>query len=142
MLFNGFRFYSESFTGAFSVFPPRPLALLGRNRSPADGITYWHRPHTSRTKLPIVFLHGIGIGLYPYVNFLDELKRHGKDADGEVGIIAIELLSVSFRITPRPFTSEEMRRAVLAILDHHGIHDFVLVSHSYVPLFAPLKKLH
>ncbi|KAG9499675.1 hypothetical protein J7337_008134 [Fusarium musae] len=75
--------------------------------SPAKRLTYWHRPHTSKTRLPILFIHGIGVGLYPYVNFLAELNAAGS-ADGDVGIIAVEILSVSSRITGPAMLKEEM----------------------------------
>lgn len=130
MLFYRFRFHSASYIQAFSVFPPRPLTLIGRNRTSADGVTYWYRPHTSQTKLPVLFLHGIGIGLYPYVNFLAELYKQSKDADGEVGIIAVEILPVSFRIAGAALAKDELRKQLLTILNHHGFEDFVLVSHS------------
>ena len=48
-----------------------------------------------------MFIHGIGIGLYPYIKFLADLNAEdGKDSlDGQVGIIAIEIMPISSRIT-------------------------------------------
>ncbi|PVH71198.1 hypothetical protein DL98DRAFT_553763 [Cadophora sp. DSE1049] len=72
---------------------------------------YLHRPHTSKTKLPILFIHSIGIRLYPYVNFLAELNvgNETDKLDGQLGIIAVKIMPISFRITEK----------------------FVLVSYSY-----------
>ena len=94
---------------------------------------YWHRPHTSKSRLPILFIHGIGIGLYPYVNFLAQLnhKMEGNDAEGDVGIIAIEIMPVSFRITHAALEKDEMCREILSVLKKHGWEKVVLVSHSY-----------
>lgn len=106
-------------------------------RSPAEMLTYWHRPHTSKTKLPILFLHGIGIGLYPYVNFLAELNENDLDVeDGEVGIIAVEFMSVSFRIVHEALGKDELCMEVQKILAKHGWEKFVLVSHSQVLPYA------
>jgi len=131
MLSHRFQFHSASYINAISVFPPRPLTLIGRDRSSAERVTYWYRPHTSQTKLPVLFLHGIGIGLYPYVNFLSELYKQSKDIDGEVGIIAVEILPVSFRIAGAALAKEELCKQLLAILNYHQFEEFVLVSHSY-----------
>jgi len=130
MLFYKFRFHSTSSIHALSVFPPRPQTLFGTRQSSAKGLTYWYRPHNSCSKLPVLFLHGIGIGLYPYVNFLAELNQQTEDADGEVGIIAVEILPISFRITRPTPAKNEMCKQLLAILQYHGFETVVLVSHS------------
>ncbi|KAK3304693.1 uncharacterized protein B0T15DRAFT_568446 [Chaetomium strumarium] len=115
--YQGFDLHGTSLRQSLIVFPFRPLSLFTRHRSPAKTLTYWHRPHTSKTRLPVLFIHGIGIGLYPYVNFLVELNaENGDDGldDGQRGIFAVEIMPVSFRITKA-----------------HGWDKVVLVSHSY-----------
>lgn len=97
---------------------------------------YWHRPHTSTTKLPVVFIHGIGIGLYPYTNFLNELSSstgiESSDPNEQVGIIAIEIMPVSFRITHHALGRQEMCAEIDQIISHHFPNQkFVLASHSY-----------
>lgn len=116
-----------------TVFPFRPLTITSPYRSPAKILSYWHSPHTSKTRLPILFIHGIGIGLYPYVNFLADLNHANKlqDPDGNVGIIAIEIMSMSFRITNSALEKDEMCDEIQAILKTHGWEKFVLISHSY-----------
>lgn len=136
LLLHGFTFFRSSFKSFFTTIPFRFQALLAQNLSPAEHLTYWHRPHTSKTKLPILFVHGIGIGLYPYVNFLDELNSKSgletsDDPDEQVGIIAIEIMPVSFRITHAALTKEKMCAEIASILKHHGWDKVVLVSHSY-----------
>ena len=126
LLYHGYQYHRTSLLRFPSVFPPRPLTLLTKNRSPVKILSYWARPHTSTSKLPIVFLHGIGIGLWPYVNFLSALKNH----DTDVGIIAIEILPVSFRITHSALGREDMVRQIQSVLLHHGFEKFVLVTHS------------
>lgn len=113
----------------------RPVALLSRCHSPAQHLTYWHRAHTSKTRLPVIFIHGIGIGLYPYVNFLAELNSaggvEGGGLDDQVGIIAIEIMPVSFRLTQPALEKDAMCAEIQAIINHHGFDKYVLVSHSY-----------
>jgi hypothetical protein len=80
--------------------------------------------------LPILFIHGIGVGLYPYINFLADVNAGEDSSDGQVGIIAIEIMSVSSRITAEALLKDEMCSEVHCILKAHGWEKFVLVSHS------------
>lgn len=137
MLFHGFQFHRTSLTRFFTLFPFRWQTIFTRYRSPAKYTTYWYRPHTSTTKLPIVFIHGIGIGLYPYTNFLGELNSiagvESSNPKEQVGIIAIEIMPVSFRITHHALSRRDMCAEVDQILLKHFGPDqkFVLASHSY-----------
>lgn len=90
-------------------------------------IPYWYRPHRSCTKLPILFIHGIGIGLLPYIPFLRALAAQ----DPDVGILAIEILPICMRITAPPLGRDAMCAAITRILNAHGLHRVVLAGHSY-----------
>ena len=68
-------------------------------------------------ELPVVFLHGIGVGLYPYMKCLEDVNHgrqkedvnHGRQKeDGKVGILAVEILPVSSRITWAMLGKEEL----------------------------------
>ena len=145
MLYHSFQFYGLGFQQLLTVFPFRPLALIGLHKSPGRSLSYWHRPHTSTTAMPVLFIHGIGIGLYPYVNFLAQLNREDtsppdhhftaqqgtKPVDGDVGVIAIEIMPISFRITHAMPGKEQLVEEIRAILAKHGWEKVVLVSHSY-----------
>ncbi|KAH8652818.1 hypothetical protein BGZ61DRAFT_468571 [Ilyonectria robusta] len=135
MHYHSFDFYRTSF---LAIFPLRPFTLLSAYRSPAKTLTYWYRPHMSTTKLPILFIHGIGIGLYPYINFLGDLSAaDAKDpSDGQVGIIAIEIMPISSRITAEALLKDEMCEEINRILKAHGWSRIVLVSHSYGSVVA------
>lgn len=117
----------------FSVIPARLAALFTKHVSPAPDLSYWYRPHTSKTRLPILFVHGIGIGLYPYTRFLAEINEHDpREADdGEIGIIAVEIMPISFRITSPIPGRDEICRQINVILERHGFDKVVLASHSY-----------
>ncbi|PHH68625.1 hypothetical protein CDD82_404 [Ophiocordyceps australis] len=134
MRWRGFEYHGRHPAAALTTFPPRPLELLAKYRSPAPGLGYWHRRACPENKeLPIVFLHGIGIGIWCNVRFLAELclakKRRG------AGIIIPELLPVSFRLTAAPVSKAEFLVQMTQILKHHngrGCWDkFAVVSHSY-----------
>lgn len=88
----------------------------------------------------MVFLHGIGIGLYPYTNFLNEINStaDGNNPHDQVGIIAIEIMPVSFRLTHHALGREDMCAEIDRILLKHFGPDqkFVLVSHSYGTVLA------
>ncbi|KAG0635157.1 hypothetical protein HOY80DRAFT_1025266 [Tuber brumale] len=110
----------------FRIIPPRPHTTLS-SLSPARHISYWHRPHTHPTKLPIVFLHGIGIGLYPYIPLLHDLAN----LDPAVGILVLELMPISFRFSHTPLSRSAFTEEFTIILAQHDIRNFMLISHSY-----------
>ncbi|KAF9697633.1 hypothetical protein EKO04_004350 [Ascochyta lentis] len=130
---NGFLHHRTHFRSSLAIFPPRPASLIAPHISTAPDLSYWYRPHTSRTRLPILFIHGIGIGLIPYVQWLAEINKQDPLApsDGEVGIIAVELMPISFRITGAIIGHDEMCRQIDMILERHGFDKVVLASHSY-----------
>ncbi|KAK9241804.1 hypothetical protein V1506DRAFT_465600 [Lipomyces tetrasporus] len=136
MLLHGFQFYHSSPMRCLAVFPPRPQTLISAHRSTVKNLTYYYRPHTARDKLPLLLIHGIGVGLYPYINFLAELNQRRRGTEGDIGIIALEILQVSSRITEPLLTKEEIRHQVQAILRHHGFKKVVLLTHSYGSVLA------
>ncbi|CAI6331698.1 unnamed protein product [Periconia digitata] len=131
--YNSFLLHRTSLRQSMSIFPPRIASLVTSNRSAAADISYWYRPHTSKTRLPVLFIHGIGIGLYPYARFLAEINKQSRSGsdDGDIGIIAIELMPISFRITSPILDKDEICRQINAILDKHGFEKVVLAAHSY-----------
>jgi pimeloyl-ACP methyl ester carboxylesterase len=133
MRYNGYSLYRTHLRSALGMFPPRLASLFTRQISSAPDLSYWYRPHTSKTRLPILFIHGIGIGLYPYAKFLDEINKFDPQPgeDGEIGIIAVELMPISFRITGPILDRDEICRQINIILERHGFDKVVLASHSY-----------
>lgn len=133
LIWHGFHFYSLRAKKALAVFPTRVPALLptlpGKLRvlkapSASSEMSYWYRPHKSPDTLPVLFIHGIGIGLHPYTNFLSEIP------DG-TGVIALEILPISMRLSSAPLAQPEFLHHVQQILGHHGWDRFMIVSHSY-----------
>ena len=129
----GFHYFKTTAT-SLPVFPPRPAAIAEKAYSPARNLSYWMRPHTSRTRLPVLYLHGIGVGLIPHVSFLRELDQalsEDQQYDGEVGVLAIEILQISSRLTYGILSREEFLRQLTEVLDNNGYDRFILASHSY-----------
>ncbi|KAJ9604666.1 hypothetical protein H2200_010780 [Cladophialophora chaetospira] len=124
-----YRHYTPSLRHSLLTLPPRPLTLLGSRRSPATHLSYWSTPHTSTEHLPILFLHAIGVGLQFYLPFFAEFKATLKKRG--IGIIAIELLPVSSRITSALPSPQTTTTEIAEILRHHDWDRVVLASHSY-----------
>ncbi|KAF9053419.1 hypothetical protein BJ165DRAFT_1447444 [Panaeolus papilionaceus] len=101
----GFRHYTPSEPGYSLCFPPRPILYLFSRTAPRGiKVPFWYRPHRTSTKHPLIFIHGIGIGLFPYIPFLNSVTQ-GDDKD--VGVVIPELLPISMHMTrhtvpPRP----------------------------------------
>ncbi|KAF9018560.1 hypothetical protein BDZ89DRAFT_1073793 [Hymenopellis radicata] len=124
---TGLKHYAP--TRWFQEFPSRPWTILSR-KSVTPEVPYWFRPHRSTTKKPIIFIHGIGIGLFPYIPFMREL-------DPEVGILLIEILPVSTRMTSMPVLPRPvMLDTFYTITSSLNISEAILISHSYGTVVA------
>lgn len=141
-LASGWQYYRQPATAFLQVFPLRLINLLPFERSAAPGMSYWFRPHTSKTHRPVVFIHGLGIGLIPYVFWLRTIPK-------DVGIIAVEMLPISGRVTSYPLASTpELCNMIAACLAQQresepdgAWNDFVLIGNSYGSLLvAPLLQ--
>ncbi|KAK1566272.1 uncharacterized protein LY79DRAFT_584884 [Colletotrichum navitas] len=148
LLSQGYRYYRQPPSTFFKIFPLRIINLLPFAHSATNGMSYWCRPHRSTTKRPIVFLHGLGIGLIPYMFWLHTIPK-------DVGILAVEMLPVSSRITTYPLASTpelcdmiakcvaQQRASQTATYpgEKGAWDDFVLIGHSYgTLLMGPLLQ--
>lgn len=132
MSYYGYQHYSTK--RWFTSFPSRPQNLLSPHRSAAKYVSYWHRPHTSKKSLPILYIHGIGI-LHTYGDFFAELAAEvdsrASSLDGTIGIIVLEILPISFRIAHPALSAAEMCSEIQAILHQHSWSQFVLMANSF-----------
>jgi pimeloyl-ACP methyl ester carboxylesterase len=131
LIFHGFTYYHIPHSRFFTVFPWRFFSLFTTHTSPAPNISYWYTPHTSKNRLPVLFIHGIGVGLYPYIPFLTKIQEQERSSDGNVGIIALEIAPITSKITNEVLAKDEMVAQINAVVTAHGWEKFVLVSHSY-----------
>ncbi|RYO86031.1 hypothetical protein DL766_003624 [Monosporascus sp. MC13-8B] len=132
---SGFEYHAQPRSRVLSVIPHRLQNLIASRRSASPDLSYWYQPHTAKDKLPVVFLHGIGVGLWAYVQFLSGLNERAR-GDEQIGIMAVEYLPVSSRLTGAPLPKADFLRQVTAILASHGWDNFVLASHSYGSVLA------
>ena len=72
----------------------------------------------------------MGVGLYPYINFLRDINRNRRAEDGKIGILAVELLYISSRITVSALGRDAMCEELRKVLCYHGFSKFALISHS------------
>ncbi|KAJ7184526.1 hypothetical protein C8R46DRAFT_462335 [Mycena filopes] len=131
LLSLGFKHYSPR--GFFRAFPPRPILSLFSKRAANPHFPYWYRPpRAGSSKNPILFLHGIGIGLHPYVPLFWELLR----ADPTQSLVLVELLPVSMRITSPMPSRWATLEAINNILSDLEIDKVTLAAHSYGTFLA------
>lgn len=133
-MLSGYQLHRLPFARFFSTFPYRPLALLAKSESPAKDISYWYLEHTSKTHIPVLYLHGIGVGIYPYVQFFREFRQRTRETG--VGLIALEVMPVCSRITSPVLVQKEMVRQIQQILQKHGWERCILMTHSYGSIIA------
>ncbi|ROT37774.1 hypothetical protein SODALDRAFT_399929 [Sodiomyces alkalinus F11] len=136
---RGFKFYRQPRGRFFTVFPPRLQTVLATSASASPQLSYYYRPpapspsSTSPSHRPVLFLHGVGIGLAAYLPWLLFF------APPEAAILIPEFLPVSSRIcAPLPPTLD-LIRSLSAILTQQDLRDAVLVAHSFGTfLLSPL----
>jgi pimeloyl-ACP methyl ester carboxylesterase len=88
--------------------------------------------------MPIIFIHGIGIGLQTYMSFFHQLSRTATADD--IGIIALEIMPISSRFTSPLPRKEVIVAEIQQILRHHGWsadnQKCVVMSQSYGSVIA------
>ncbi|KAK0709850.1 alpha beta hydrolase fold family [Lasiosphaeria miniovina] len=137
---HGLVHYRLPLSQTLSVFPFRPHTALSSGVSRSHHLSYWYRPHTAAAtkRLPILLLHGVGAGLRTYASFLGEFMRQDAADDGETGIIAVEMMAISMRMTRGCLARCEMLAELRAILRRHGWDSgkFVIAADSYGTILA------
>lgn len=126
----GLQHYRLPLRDFFTVFPFRPHTLFTKHNSPSTRISYWYRPHTSATRLPVLFIHGISAGMRTYTGFFRDFMQADEPGDGQTGIIAVELMPISMRITKGMPPGSEMLAEIMKVLQRHGW------GHSYGTIIA------
>ncbi|KAI4136383.1 MAG: hypothetical protein LQ341_005637 [Variospora aurantia] len=135
---HSFHLHRRPLTHFLHEFPLRPLSLFSSHVTPANKLTYYHHPHTSTIHLPVVLIHGVGIGLHTYMRLMSEFVSA---SSGTIGFIALEIMPISFRLTHAPMRKDELCAEILAILDHHGYDRFVIIGQSFGTIIAA-QMLH
>ncbi|KAG0227356.1 hypothetical protein BGW42_002998 [Actinomortierella wolfii] len=90
-------------------------------------LAYWYRPATDpEKKVPLVFIHGIGVGLVQYIHFIIALSTLSRP------IIMVEVPYVSNRLvrTKCVLSPDESYFAIERILHVHGYQKATFMGHS------------
>lgn len=70
------------------------------------------------------------------MEFLKEMNQGRRSEDGEIGILAVEILPISSRFTSSMLPREDMCEQIRSIMDHHHLPKVVLLTHSYGSVIA------
>lgn len=71
--------------------------------------------HILFLQVPILFLHGVGLGLFPYIVFVARLTLTGQP------VIAFECDHLGMRWVPRIPDADEVVHNIIAVLEKHGV---------------------
>ncbi|GLI62994.1 hypothetical protein VaNZ11_005852 [Volvox africanus] len=86
---------------------------------------------------PVLFLHGVGLGVLPYLNFLLRLSSLGRPA------VAVEVRHLSMRLCTEVPEEDEIVERIAGALQRHGVRQVHVVAHSYGTFMASrLVHLH
>ncbi|KXZ45736.1 hypothetical protein GPECTOR_51g722 [Gonium pectorale] len=86
---------------------------------------------------PVVLLHGVGLGLLPYLNMLRCLRAAG------LPILALEYKHVSLRLCSIIPSADDIAAALLRLMDRAGLEQACVVGHSYGTFVASrLAQVH
>ncbi|GAQ85404.1 hypothetical protein KFL_002330140 [Klebsormidium nitens] len=112
---------------AVSVLVGNAFRLMGYRSHTAQGLRYWYRPPSGDHGLqPKLFIHGLGIGVTPYLPFVSALM-----ADRRRASVVVELGHIAMRLNRRPPTLDETVAALVGIHERHSLPPACYVAHSY-----------
>ncbi|TPX76403.1 hypothetical protein CcCBS67573_g02334 [Chytriomyces confervae] len=94
-------------------------------------LNYWvfkpKKADASMDRLPIVFFHGIGCGLFPYLHFIFALLHQAKFSRP---MFVVELPHVAMRLVDHVPSMEQTISEVETMLDVHGYAKAHIIGHS------------
>ncbi|CAK9076691.1 unnamed protein product [Durusdinium trenchii] len=114
------------------------MQLMGFTRCSAGRLSYFHRPAPAYPGLlveggkpvppsqdsPVVLIHGLGVGITPYLRFIRMLGRTRE-------CFVIELPEISQACSEEVLPPQEMADAMCQMLKAHGHDKAVFLAHSY-----------
>jgi pimeloyl-ACP methyl ester carboxylesterase len=136
----GFRPYGRQPRGIVGFFaslidnirqadlPPETTSIRDEEK-----VTYWYRPPVrdtcqTTTPEPIMFIHGLGGGLAPFLMFIAKiLFKSGRDTP----VYLLDMPHLSMRLCARAPSIPETARAIESALIRHGHQRAVLIGHSF-----------
>ncbi|KXZ44725.1 hypothetical protein GPECTOR_63g50 [Gonium pectorale] len=133
----GFRMAGVTPGGAATVYEWTPRRATSAAAAAANANT--EAEPDSSPEPPLVFLHGIGLGLTPYLRLLGRLVAASR---GQRAVYAVQYKHVSMRLTANIPAPHEVAADVAVFLAARGVRSVSLLAHSYGTLVASaLTKL-
>uniref|UniRef100_A0A383VKF9 AB hydrolase-1 domain-containing protein n=1 Tax=Tetradesmus obliquus TaxID=3088 RepID=A0A383VKF9_TETOB len=105
-------------------------AAVAAGSSKAAPVQQQQQDDADDGSLPILFLHGVGAGLLPYLSLVFHLASLGRP------MILPESKHVSMRLVKWLPTVDDMADGTAAILAAHGVDRALVVAHSYGTMVA------
>lgn len=116
------------------VTPIRLGFKFGFHRKHARGLVYYMLRGNAINQPPLVFVHGIGVGLLPYESVVSDLVIRTRDPTSHLfgrSIMLIELHATSQRIAPSELLRDDFVDSVKGIFAGEDITNAVFLGHSY-----------
>lgn len=112
------------------------LRSWGLERFAVEGgrMHYWHRKGEGEA---VVFLHGLGVGITPYLSFLHMLFRATRGS-----LVVVELPYVGLQFAPSVPTADEVVEELERIHVRHGLGPACYLGHSYGSLIIANVSPH
>ena len=137
----------------------RELSQMGFVRGAAGALTYWFLPPASagdggwgdacttvpralqETRTPLVFAHGIGVGLPPYAAFVERLARAANVDRRAVFLMELPAISTTLGMSQLP-TGATLAQDARLMLAQGGFERAVFVAHSFGSAVAAFVSRH
>jgi len=101
------------------------LRCQGFRRYVAGQHAYWYWPgRAGPDALPLLFLHGIGVGLAPYASFVNDLRAQGHP------VFLVELPHISSQFVEAVPSMDATVADIETLLRRHGFRHALFVGHS------------
>jgi pimeloyl-ACP methyl ester carboxylesterase len=117
------------------VIAPLRLSRMGFVRQQHKTLSYQYRPGVFPEKEPLVFIHGLGVGVLPYERFLKRLVRKTEDENSSLygrSVLCVELHAVSQRLSPPELHRDDFVDDMKEIMETLGFNNGgIIMGHSY-----------
>jgi len=117
------------------VMAPLQMRFAGYTQYQEGSLTCWYRPGKNPNLPPVCFIHGIGIGILPYQNWLRVLEAACDADSGGLagrGILVPEIHVISARLNPSELHCDAFVPELKRTLKKASGHDVAcFTGHSY-----------
>mmetsp|Transcript_5575 Transcript_5575/g.15001 ORF Transcript_5575/g.15001 Transcript_5575/m.15001 type:complete len:739 (-) Transcript_5575:1603-3819(-) len=127
LLSLGFRAYKHA-GFKYYVYGKLPNMRGRKEGQQLKGVELEDPAHSSQ--VPILFLHGVGMGLFPYMGFIAQLACTGQP------VVAFECNHLGMRWVSHIPDADEVVEAIAGVLRKHDVPRMAVAAHSYGTLHS------